>query len=111
MAECAMPMGSRPRRPAVENRHPETRERLLSAALFVFAERGFERATVKDITDGANANIAAVNYHFGSKESLIRQVLETFLRPVNQARLAALDACERRTKGQAGLRDLIEALV
>jgi len=48
----------------------DTRERLLSAAGEVFAEKGFTSATVRDICRQAGANIAAVNYHFGDKESL-----------------------------------------
>jgi AcrR family transcriptional regulator len=97
---------------AVANDRPaDTRARILSAALLVFAERGFEGATIKEITTIADANIAAVNYHFRSKDELVRQVLETFLRPINDARLAALDACERRSRGVVSLRKLSEALV
>lgn len=47
-----------------------TRERLLEAAGEVFAEKGFRGATVREICQRANANVAAVNYHFGSKEQL-----------------------------------------
>jgi AcrR family transcriptional regulator len=47
-----------------------TKDRLLNAACNVFAERGFHDATVAEICEKAEANIAAVNYHFGDKESL-----------------------------------------
>jgi AcrR family transcriptional regulator len=47
-----------------------TRERLLNAAGAVFAEKGYHEATIAEISDRAGANIASVNYHFGSKESL-----------------------------------------
>ncbi len=47
-----------------------TRERLLEAACAAFADKGFRDATVADICGRADANIAAVNYHFGSKEQL-----------------------------------------
>jgi len=47
-----------------------TQRRLLDAALSIFAKRGFHRATVRDICDAADANVAAVNYHFGSKAKL-----------------------------------------
>lgn len=51
-----------------------TRERLLNAASTIFAEKGFRDATVAEICDAADANIAAVNYHFGDKEKLYDEV-------------------------------------
>ena len=54
----------------------ETRRALLDAAGQIFAEQGYARATSKDICTRANANIAAVNYHFGSKDGLYAAVLE-----------------------------------
>ena len=50
-------------------------ERLLDAAEALFAERGFEAVSLRDITLEAGANVAAVNYHFGGKENLIGAVL------------------------------------
>jgi AcrR family transcriptional regulator len=52
-----------------------TRTRLLEAAGQVFAERGFEHATIREICRKAEANIASVNYHFGGKEALYADVL------------------------------------
>jgi TetR/AcrR family transcriptional regulator, regulator of cefoperazone and chloramphenicol sensitivity len=49
---------------------PDTRQRLLDAAVTIFAERGFRRTTVRDICQAADANVAAVNYHFGNKAAL-----------------------------------------
>jgi AcrR family transcriptional regulator len=54
-----------------------TRQRLLEAASALFAETGFHGAKVRDIASGAGANIAAANYHFGSKEQLYLEVLRT----------------------------------
>jgi AcrR family transcriptional regulator len=54
-----------------------TRERLLAAAGELFAERGFRGATVRTIAAHAGANLAAVNYHFGSKPKLYAEVLRT----------------------------------
>ncbi|HET6421809.1 MAG TPA: CerR family C-terminal domain-containing protein [Geobacteraceae bacterium] len=53
----------------------ETRLRILETAALVFAERGFAATTVRMICGRANVNIAAVNYHFGGKEALYREVL------------------------------------
>ncbi|MDQ7834199.1 MAG: CerR family C-terminal domain-containing protein [Humidesulfovibrio sp.] len=56
-----------------------TRERLLAAAREVFAERGVKEATVRDICAKAGANVAAVNYYFGSKEKLFMAVLAEYM--------------------------------
>ena len=55
---------------------PETPERLMEAAGWVFAEKGFRNATIRDICKRAGANIAAVNYHFGDKEHLYIEVIK-----------------------------------
>lgn len=52
------------------NDHLSTKERLIEAACPIFAEKGYRNATVAEICEAADANIAAVNYHFGDKESL-----------------------------------------
>ena len=49
---------------------PTTKERLLKAACGIFAEKGYRDTTVAEICEAAEANIAAVNYHFGDKETL-----------------------------------------
>jgi TetR/AcrR family transcriptional regulator, regulator of cefoperazone and chloramphenicol sensitivity len=54
----------------------ETRQRLLDTAGEIFAEHGFRNATVRDICRRAEANVAAVNYHFGGKEGLYLEVLK-----------------------------------
>ena len=55
----------------------ETRARLLHAAERLFADRGFKKVTVRDICRAARANVAAVNYHFGDKLGLYREVMQS----------------------------------
>jgi AcrR family transcriptional regulator len=61
-------------RPAAQPK-TQTRQRLLDAAARLFADRGYADTTVQQIVAGARANIAAVNYHFGSKEQLYVETL------------------------------------
>ena len=62
-----------PKKP--EDLPAETRARLIRVAGELFAERGFGGASVRDICARAHANVAAIRYHFGSKEALYREVL------------------------------------
>ena len=85
-------------RHATDLRSVTTREALLDCAERLFVERGHAATSLRDITREAQANLAAVNYHFGGKEALIQAVLKRRLASLNGERLAALDALE----GQAG---------
>jgi AcrR family transcriptional regulator len=78
-----------------------TRERILDAAEALFGEEGFEGVSLRDITGRADANVASVNYHFGSKENLITAVVERHARPINEERLRCLDAAEARHADRA----------
>jgi AcrR family transcriptional regulator len=73
----------------------ETKNRLLDAAEALFMEHGFEATSLRAITAAADANLAAVNYHFGSKEALFESVLTRRLDPMNQERVDLLTALER----------------
>lgn len=81
--------------PFAEPRGPAaTKERILDAAETLFMEHGFEATSVRLITAAAGANLAAANYHFGSKEELFQAVLTRRLDPMNQERVALLDRLE-----------------
>jgi AcrR family transcriptional regulator len=69
----------------------KTRHRILRAAETIFAEKGFRAMTLRDVTREARVNLAAVNYHFGSKINLMRAVIERRFEPINRLRLQQLD--------------------
>jgi AcrR family transcriptional regulator len=75
---------------AVKPQH-ETRTRILDAAEELFMQHGFEGTSMRLLTAKAGVNLAAVNYHFGSKHALVEAVFRRRLDPMNVARLAALD--------------------
>lgn len=73
---------------------PVTADRLLDAAERLFAEKGVAAASLREITGEADTNVAAVSYHFGSKDGLVRAVWARRMLPVNEERLHRLDAAE-----------------
>jgi AcrR family transcriptional regulator len=76
--------------------HFSTKERILSAAEELFARHGFAGASLRAVTATANVNLAAVNYHFGSKENLINEVFRRRLDQLTETRLNALKAAKQR---------------
>src|SRR5436190_15287396 len=76
----------------MRQRDRETRERLLRSAAQLFADRGFKRVTVRDICRAAKANVAAVNYHFGDKLGLYREVLQSAADAMRETNDAAREA-------------------
>jgi AcrR family transcriptional regulator len=78
---------------AVKPQH-ETRTRILDAAEELFMQHGFEGTSMRLLTAKAGVNLAAVNYHFGSKHALIEAVFRRRLDPMNVARLADLEKLE-----------------
>jgi AcrR family transcriptional regulator len=67
---------------------PGTRDRLLDVAERVFSERGFAGASVREITDGAGANLGAINYYFRSKENLYAEVFTRYITQLRDQILA-----------------------
>ncbi|HBY60166.1 MAG TPA: TetR family transcriptional regulator [Solibacterales bacterium] len=90
----------------------DTKTAILDAAEQLFAEQGFESASLRAITARAGVNLAAVNYHFQSKESLIAAVFARRLRPINEARFQLLDALEaQHPEGPLPLPAVVEAFL
>ncbi|HEV7490691.1 MAG TPA: TetR/AcrR family transcriptional regulator [Rhodanobacteraceae bacterium] len=70
--------------------HFSTKERILGAAETLFARHGFAGASLRQVTAAAHVNLAAVNYHFGSKDNLIEEVFRRRLDELNARRIDAL---------------------
>src|SRR5262245_38883527 len=77
-----------------------TRERIVAAAERLFAEHGVAGTSVRAITEQAQVNVAAVNYHFGTKENLVRAVIARRLSGLEAARAEALDVVEARAASE-----------
>lgn len=90
----------------------ETRERILDAAEALFGERGFDAVSLRDITGQAEANVAAVNYHFGSKDKLIDAVVERHVGPINEERIRRLrEAGERHGENAVPVAEILDAFL
>lgn len=87
-----------------------TKQALLDAAERLIAQHGVDAASVRAITEAAGANLAAVSYHFGSKNGLVRSVFERRLVPINRQRLELLDDC-LEAPGTPDLECIVEAFV
>jgi AcrR family transcriptional regulator len=90
---------------AIKPQH-ETRTRILDAAEELFMQHGFEGTSMRLLTAKAGVNLAAVNYHFGSKDALIEAVFRRRLDPMNIERIAALERLEN-----PAAEDIIRAFV
>lgn len=89
----------------------ETVERILDAAEQLFAEKGFAETSLRLITSKAGVNLAAVNYHFGSKKALIQAVFTRFLNPFVVSLEQELDNHEQAGNPEQSLEELLEMLV
>ena len=77
-----------------ETRTSDTRARILDVAERLFMAHGYDGTSMRQITGEAGVNLAAVNYHFGSKEALIQEVFRRRLDWLNEERMRTLDALE-----------------
>ncbi len=89
-----------------------TREKVLDTAERLFAENGFDSTTMRHLVSKAGVNLAAIHYHFGSKQVLLDEVILRRQIPIDEKRLSNLKELENRAKNDAiGLEALIEALI
>ncbi len=88
-----------------------TRSAILAAAERLYADRGFGDVTLRDIVAEANVNLAAVNYHFGSKDELIAELFVSRSIATNRERLRELKAAEEQGGGRAPIDVILRALV
>ena len=87
-----------------------TRERILKTAERLFAKRGFDGVSVRELAGSANVNIASIGYHFHSKEGLLAEVYRRHCEPLIEERLRGL-AAAARLSGAARIAAIIEAFV
>jgi len=73
-----------------------TREGIMHAAVELFAENGYSRTSMRAIASKANVNVAAANYHFGSKRNLFETAFHQCVAPINEERLKRLDALQQQ---------------
>lgn len=87
----------------------DVRNRLLYAAEKLFSERGFTNTSVRDITAEANCNVAAINYHFGSKEKLYTDVWRHNLLLLREKQIASIEKVMSENQDAPRLEDLLRS--
>ena len=88
-----------------------TRRRILDTAERQFALRGFAGTSLRGITREAGVNVAAIHYHYGSKEELLRATMERILAPVNAERLRLLDEAIAAADGAPSVEAILSAFL
>lgn len=87
------------------------KRKLLDAALALVARVGFDSVSVRDVTGASGTNVAAVNYHFGSREGLMDMVMTHILEPVCAERIALLDATGKGASVEGAVAAFVNALI
>lgn len=86
-----------------------TKDQIIQAAEILFALNGYDGTSLRDITERAGVNVAAVNYHFGSKENLLIELLDRIIAPINTERLEMLE--EASADGPPDLEQILTAFL
>jgi len=90
----------------------ETREKILDAAEFLFGQSGYAATSLRHIIAEAGVNLAAIHYHFGSKQDLLDQVILRKVGKVNESRLRMLEQFEAEAApGTASVEKVLEAFI
>jgi AcrR family transcriptional regulator len=92
----------------------DTKTKILDAAEKLFAREGFHATSLRMLTSEAEVNLAAVNYHFGSKEELIKAVIERRLLPLNKLRIQKLQEIKVQAEHEGrrpGVREVVKAFI
>lgn len=90
----------------------ETRDSILDAAERLFAERGVEGVSLREITRAADVNIAAIHYHYGSRDGLVRAVLDRVIVPLNEMRLELLENARAQCEsGPLRVESILDAFI
>jgi len=93
---------------ANSNTNKGVRDRLLDAAEELFCEHGFEGASIRDIAASADCNIASVNYYFGGKEQLYKEVWRRHLIPIRDTRIVSINKVMTESDGKPKLEELLK---
>ncbi len=91
--------------------HAMTKALVFAAAERLFAVHGFQKVSVRDITAEAGVNLASVNYHFGSKDTLLFEIFRKRTAELNRARARMLHEANDRHRGKPPVRAILEALI
>jgi len=89
----------------------DTRTRILNAAEYLFAQNSYRGTSLRSITGRASVNLAAVNYHFGSKESLLREVISRRILPLNNERERRLQDIREMAEARGSKPDIRKVLL
>ena len=93
----------------VEGPARSVRDRLLDSAEQLFAERGFDGTSIRDLATAAGCNIASVNYYFGGKEKLYVEIWRRHLHLLRETRIAGIDKVLSECGGKPELEDLLRS--
>ncbi len=89
----------------------DTKQRILDSAEYLFAQNGYRGTSLRAITGKADVNLAAVNYHYGSKDGLLEEVIKRRLLPLNRTRMQRIDAVRQKARERGNKPDIRAVLM